>query len=244
MPRIKTKAILDPDKTPRQARADRILDVAGDLMLRYGYKRITVDDIADQAGIGKGTIYQHWKTREALFTAVYLREFAAAIDEVLDVLRKDPQDVLLHRMVSILYLVIMRRPLLRAIYTADLDTLGSMVDTGVQDIIDPQDNSVFRSYLRLHIDHHLVRQDLDADELFFAFLATLTGYFTFETFNPGLFALTDERKAALIADALQRTFEVVVQPAPEVLQAIAGRTIELLAGLAETYRSALREAYE
>jgi AcrR family transcriptional regulator len=33
----------------------------------YGYKRVTIDDLAAGAGIGKSTIYLHWKTREALF---------------------------------------------------------------------------------------------------------------------------------------------------------------------------------
>jgi hypothetical protein len=36
-------------------RADRILDAAGSLLLRHGYRKVNVEDIARQAGIGKGT---------------------------------------------------------------------------------------------------------------------------------------------------------------------------------------------
>jgi AcrR family transcriptional regulator len=232
------------DQTPRQARADRILDVAGDLMLRYGYKRVTVDDVADEAGIGKGTIYQHWPTRQALFGAAILREFADAVDELLETVRQDPQAALLHRLLSNMYLTIMRRPLLRAVYGADLDTLGKMAENDFARLIDVEENSIFRTYIQLLAEHGLIRRDLDSEELFFSFIAILTGYFTFETFNPGMFDLPVERKAEIVADAIRRLFETDTPPLPEAVQAIAGRTIELLAGLAEVYRSALRSGYE
>ena len=53
-----------------EARGERILEAAAELIVRWGYKKTTVDDIARQAGVAKGTIYLHWKTREELFKAV------------------------------------------------------------------------------------------------------------------------------------------------------------------------------
>ncbi len=58
------------DRSRRQERADRILDAAAELILRWGYRKTTIDDIAKQAGVAKGTIYLHWKTREDLFMAL------------------------------------------------------------------------------------------------------------------------------------------------------------------------------
>ncbi len=72
----------------RLPRAERLLDVAADLLLRWGYRRITMDDIAAQAAIGKGTIYLHWKTREDLFRAVLHREAAATFADVLATIRR------------------------------------------------------------------------------------------------------------------------------------------------------------
>src|SRR5262249_5935990 len=63
-----TERLRDPRQ--RAERAARILDAAADLLLRHGYRRVTIDDVAAGAGIGKGTVYLHWKAREQLFSAV------------------------------------------------------------------------------------------------------------------------------------------------------------------------------
>jgi AcrR family transcriptional regulator len=72
-------------------RADRILDAAGELMIRLGYRKVTIDDIAGQAGIGKGTVYLHWRTKERLFEALILRESVGLIAELVDGLRHGPE---------------------------------------------------------------------------------------------------------------------------------------------------------
>ena len=54
----------------REARAQRILDAASTLILHDGYDETTIEDIAREADVGKGTLYLHWTTREALFAAL------------------------------------------------------------------------------------------------------------------------------------------------------------------------------
>ena len=34
------------------------------LLARYGYRKMTIDDVAREVGIGKGTIYLHFKSKE------------------------------------------------------------------------------------------------------------------------------------------------------------------------------------
>src|ERR1051326_4338711 len=65
----------DERHSKQEARTNRILDAALELVLRWGYRKTTLDDIAKQAGVTKGTLYQHWKTREALFEALLQREY-------------------------------------------------------------------------------------------------------------------------------------------------------------------------
>ncbi len=43
--------------------ADRILDAADRLLVRRGYRKMTVDDLARAAGIGKGTVYLSFESK-------------------------------------------------------------------------------------------------------------------------------------------------------------------------------------
>ena len=43
---------------------DAILDAADRLLARYGYRKMTVEDIAREAGIGKGSVYLHFASKE------------------------------------------------------------------------------------------------------------------------------------------------------------------------------------
>jgi AcrR family transcriptional regulator len=49
---------------PKEAVKDAILDATDRLLARYGYRKMTVEDIAVEAGIGKGTIYLHFASKE------------------------------------------------------------------------------------------------------------------------------------------------------------------------------------
>jgi AcrR family transcriptional regulator len=64
---------------PRKPRADaqrnreRILDVAKEAFSRSG-ANASLDDIAKEAGVGPGTLYRHFPTRDSLLEAVYKSE--------------------------------------------------------------------------------------------------------------------------------------------------------------------------
>jgi AcrR family transcriptional regulator len=49
---------------PKETVKDAILDATDRLLARYGYRKMTVEDIAHEAGIGKGTIYLHFTSKE------------------------------------------------------------------------------------------------------------------------------------------------------------------------------------
>lgn len=48
---------------------DLILDAVDVLLARYGYRKMTIEDVARQVGIGKGTIYLHFPSKEELVLA-------------------------------------------------------------------------------------------------------------------------------------------------------------------------------
>lgn len=45
---------------------DAILDATDRLLARFGYKKMTIDDLAKEVGIGKGSIYLHFTSKEEI----------------------------------------------------------------------------------------------------------------------------------------------------------------------------------
>jgi len=72
---------------------DLILETAQKIFAYFGIKKTTVDEIAKKAGIGKGTIYNYYKSKDELFAAVIKREEQELKKLILDEIRKtdDPR---------------------------------------------------------------------------------------------------------------------------------------------------------
>ena len=65
---IKQRAMLDADK---QVRRTAILDAAQTLLLDYDGELASVDKVAKQARLAKGTVYLYFKTKEEIYLAVH-----------------------------------------------------------------------------------------------------------------------------------------------------------------------------
>jgi AcrR family transcriptional regulator len=73
-------------RTDAQRNRERILEVAKEAFTRSGADA-SLDEIAKQAGVGPGTLYRHFPTRDALIEAVYQSEvgkIAAAARKLAD----------------------------------------------------------------------------------------------------------------------------------------------------------------
>ena len=60
-------------RTDAQRNRERILEVAKEAFTRRG-ANASLDDIAKETGVGAGTLYRHFPTRDALIEAVYRTE--------------------------------------------------------------------------------------------------------------------------------------------------------------------------
>jgi AcrR family transcriptional regulator len=70
------KAAKTPSRKPRsdaQRNRERILEVAKEAFTRSG-ANTSLDDVAKDAGVGAGTLYRHFPTRDMLLEAVYRTE--------------------------------------------------------------------------------------------------------------------------------------------------------------------------
>lgn len=64
------------------SKRDMILDSASWLFTKYGLKKTTVDDISKASKCGKGTIYLHFKTKDAIFYEVVRREIRQMLEHI------------------------------------------------------------------------------------------------------------------------------------------------------------------
>ena len=70
----------------RENMEERILDAWDRLLARYGYRKMTMDDLASEVGIGKGTIYLYFRGKEDLVYSHIdrvIRELIGRLERVL-----------------------------------------------------------------------------------------------------------------------------------------------------------------
>lgn len=70
----------------REERAALILEAASAILVEKGYHEMSIDEIAAQVGISKGTVYLHFASKEDLVATLIERqviEFLALVDQVI-----------------------------------------------------------------------------------------------------------------------------------------------------------------
>ena len=74
-----------------QMRQKQILDVAAGVFSKKGFARTHVDEIANLAGLGKGTVYRYFKDKKSLFLSVVDRGLESLKDLVLEAMAKEKE---------------------------------------------------------------------------------------------------------------------------------------------------------
>lgn len=118
---------VQPQIDERTLREERILAAAAILLARWGYRKTTVDDVAREAGVGKGTIYLHWKDKNELFRAAIWREQQRYSEEVQRRIADDPEGGLLHRITVHGMLATLSNPLMAAIIRGKSDIFNGFL---------------------------------------------------------------------------------------------------------------------
>ena len=218
---------------PREAyrrvqRAHRILDAAAALILRWGYNKTTIDDIARQAGVAKGTIYLHWKTREDLFAALLKREKAELADDLKQRIAADPAGATLRGLFKHSALAFMQRPLMKAVLLRDLDVIGKLArgEQGSAAVVERL--AGFTTYLEFLRAHELVRTDLSLHAQVYILSAIFMGFFLAAPLMPDTFRASDEERAELMAETVHRTLELDRANSPDALQSASNVFMQYL----------------
>jgi len=167
-----------PDNNPNIERENRILDAAARLITHYGFDKTTVSDIAEAAGISKGAVYLHYKSKEALFEALIIRESETILEDMLTSMERDPNAGSIFGLYQHAILAVMRSPLIHAVVTRDQRVVGEMArklkDTG----IGAQGNLIRYEMVAQLQAANVIRQDLDAVEVSYVLALIRYGFLT------------------------------------------------------------------
>jgi AcrR family transcriptional regulator len=194
------------ERSKREQREDRILDAAAESMLRWGYNKTTIDDIARQAGVAKGTIYLHWKTREDLFTALMKREYIRLAQDIQQRIVGDPEGGTLHGMTKHSMLATMKNPLMKAVLLRDTDLLGEWMRKEYASESFSEQTAQSLALFELFRRRGVVRDDIDVRKLTYMLDAISMGFLVIDKYMPYDFKYSDEEVAEMMTESIKRTF--------------------------------------
>ncbi len=143
-------------------RQERILDAAVALVLRLGYTHTSTGAIATRANVSKATLYDYWPGKMQLFHALVVRESLHVIDTWVARILDDPQGGGIGPLCAHGFHALATSPLLRALYTSDITTLGELFRFRGPEVYSERyrENLAFvREMQRAHI----IRADLSAE---------------------------------------------------------------------------------
>lgn len=212
----------------RGVRAHRILDAAATLILRWGYQKVTLDDISRQARVAKTTIYLHWKTREELFAALMKREKLELAEDFKLRIAADPEGATLRGLLKHTALALMQRPLMKAVLLRDMAILGKLTQSAESKSVYLEKLMGFKIYLEFLREHGLIRTDLSLRAQVYIFSAIFTGFFLVAPLMPDEFTPSDEELAELMAETAHCTLEAHRPVSPDELQAVSATFMQYL----------------
>jgi AcrR family transcriptional regulator len=112
-----------PKKTalPKSERRQQILSVARDVFARRGYHQTTIDDIALQAGVARGTFYLYFEDKRAVFSDLIDRFASQLTMAIVRIVTDDPQrsvvDQVRENIRAIIATCLMERSMTKILFT-------------------------------------------------------------------------------------------------------------------------------
>lgn len=167
------------DQLPRPGKAPQVLAAAEELILKQGFKGVTMAAVAERAHVGKGTAYLYWRTKEDMFLELIVGNLADLLDELADRVRAEPALASADRLCPSLVTAWTARPLVRALQAGDADVLGALLDNRRTHalMVEHGPGAVIRRLLRIWRDHRTVRVDWSLEDQATALDLILVGCF-------------------------------------------------------------------
>ena len=185
-------------------RRERILDACAALLLKYGYDKTTVSDIAHAAGVSKGAIYLHFPSKEAMAEALVWREGEIAQKLIAERLANDPDGGSFMSLYLHSLRVAAERPLLKAFYAQRKHVFGDLLRTLAPKFANARSRQDAADFVKRYQDLGLIRQDADPKVISFMLAFMRYGLLIIDEVIPPDEMPDFESVLALLADVLAR----------------------------------------
>ena len=187
-------------RSDNEERAERIMDAAAALMIRYGYDKTTMSDIAREAGVSKGALYLHWSSKEKLFEAMLWRESWKYIDATIARTETDPDGGTLTGLFRNSIVELKNNPVMLAVYRKDRRVLG-MLRVGGDSNIFADKFTIGFDFIKMFQEVNAVRKDMDPAVMSYLMAMLSYGFIMIEEVIP-------TESAPPVEDVLQGMSEI------------------------------------
>jgi AcrR family transcriptional regulator len=210
----------------RSRKAARVLESARELVLDHGIRKVTVAEIAKAAGVGKGTVYLYWPSKEDLIVGLFARDALTVMEAVTERLTADPAAVLPKHLVSLLMSTGRKSMLKNRLTAGDFELLRQLVQqSGARDLfagITPA--ALCESVMPLLHRHGLLRDDRPLADQTYAMHAILSG-FGAAIREPDTAPRPEDDPEAILADTADRLLGAASAPPESAVAAAAADVV-------------------
>jgi AcrR family transcriptional regulator len=105
----------------------RVLDVAADIVANGGFDTLTVESLAEAAGLSRELLIEHFGSLQEALVLMLNREFTGIYVSMVDHIERDPDGGRLSRIYYYTLSAVYERPLARTLYTVDRDAMNSIM---------------------------------------------------------------------------------------------------------------------
>ncbi len=143
-------------------RQQQILDAAAAVIIRLGYDKTTMSDIAEAAGASRGTVYLYFQGKEELFEELLYREYLQYAQTWLEQIEADPRGGTIGGFYRATFHAVNRHPLIAAMLRRDRRVVGNYLrkrDNLFSQMLSGVNTLAFFQALQAA---GVIRQDIDA----------------------------------------------------------------------------------
>jgi TetR/AcrR family acrAB operon transcriptional repressor len=211
----------DSDKT-----FDQILAAAVEVIIRLGYDKSTMNDIAEEAGLSRRTLYLYFKSKEDLFEELLYREYLQYAQTWLEQIDVDPRGGTIGGFYRATFHAVNSRPLIAAMLRRDRRVIGNYLrkrDNIFTQMLSGVNTLAFFQALQAA---GAIRQDIDAAVIEHIIEILSYGQLTIGDFKPVEQSPPYDAVMEALADIMDRALQPAQQNgAPGTDSSEAGKVI-------------------